>query len=60
MENAIAMSIKELDRAEVFAQLQQRAITQQQAAETLGISVRQARRLCKKYKEVGASASFLS
>lgn len=38
MERAITMNIKELDRSEVFSQLQQRDINQQQAVDILGIS----------------------
>jgi len=50
------MSTKELDRAEVFSQLRQKALTQLQAADYLGISTRQIRRLFKKYSILGPIA----
>jgi transposase len=56
MERTITMSTKELGRTEVFLKLQQKMITQQQAADILNISSRQVRRLLKEYKRVGARA----
>ena len=56
MKRIITMSSKELDRSEIFYQLQQKVITQEQAAEVLGISSRQIRRLFKEYKKHGAKA----
>lgn len=56
MERIITMSTKELDRAEVFSRLQQKVISQTQAADILGITTRHARRLFSKYKEQGALA----
>jgi hypothetical protein len=56
MERMITMSTKELGRAEVFSQLKQRVITQLQASEILGLSVRQIRRLFKAYSVKGPQA----
>ncbi len=53
MERIITMSTKELDRAEVLSKLKQKALSQTQAADVLGISCRQVRRLYKGYKEMG-------
>lgn len=44
-KDIITMSTKELDRAEVLSKLQQKAITQSQAADNLGLSVRHIKRL---------------
>ena len=56
MERIITMSTKELDRAEVLCKLRQKALSQTQAADILGISSRQVRRLYKGYKKMGAKA----
>ena len=48
------MSIKELDRAEVISQLDHNTITQLEAANILGLTDRQVRRLQKKYRLQGA------
>ena len=50
------MSTKELDRAEVLSKLKQRTLSQTQAADTLGISTRQIKRLFRAYKKLGAKA----
>ncbi len=48
------MSEKEIKRLEVMRQLEDRRMKQGQAAEELGVSVRQVKRLVKKYREEGA------
>jgi predicted ArsR family transcriptional regulator len=47
------MSIEEIKRTSVFSKLQAKALTQQQAADDLGITTRQVRRLFKSYKKQG-------
>ncbi|MBI5274569.1 MAG: helix-turn-helix domain-containing protein [Chlamydiales bacterium] len=56
MEGAINMSIKELERSKVFVQLDNKTITATQAANNLGISSRQLRRLRKDCKKTGVLA----
>jgi hypothetical protein len=56
MERIITMSTNELDRPEVFFQLRKKIIIQSQAAELLGLSTRQIRRLFKEYKKIGPLA----
>jgi len=56
MKGTITMSTKELDRAEVLSKLKQRTLSQTQAADTLGISTRQIKRLFRAYKKLGAKA----
>jgi predicted XRE-type DNA-binding protein len=56
MERVITMSIKELDRSEVLYKLKQKTLTQMQAANILGISTRQIKRLFRAYKKLGAQA----
>ncbi len=55
MTGMISMSIKELDKVEVIGKLAQKAINQEQAANALGVSDRQVRRLLKKYQKYGAT-----
>lgn len=50
------MSPRELSRAEVMQQLKAKRITQQQAAEQLGLTVRQVKRLWRAYQAGGAKA----
>ncbi|HEY5235303.1 MAG TPA: ISNCY family transposase [Rhabdochlamydiaceae bacterium] len=50
------MSNEELKRTSVFSKLQAKALTQQEAADDLGITTRQVRRLFKDYKKHGAIA----
>ena len=47
----LQMSKKELTRLEVIERLKINKMTQKKAGEALGISVRQVKRLCKKYQE---------
>ena len=56
MERIIIMSTKELDRAEVLLKVKQKTLTQIQAANILGLSSRQIRRLFREYKQRGAIA----
>ncbi len=55
MTGMISMSIKELGKVEVIGRLAQKAINQEQAANALGVSDRQVRRLLKKYQKYGAT-----
>lgn len=54
MNEVISMSIKELDRLKILDQLEKKLIKQGQAADFLGVSTRQIRRLIKAYKAHGA------
>jgi transposase len=49
------MSAKELSRLEVMQRLDEKRLTQPEAAEMLGVGVRQVKRLLRVYREVGAS-----
>jgi hypothetical protein len=51
----LEMSKKELSRVEVMERIKAKKMTQKKGAEALGISVRQVRRLWKKYEEKGAA-----
>jgi transposase len=51
----IRMSSKEVNRINILEKLKKKELKQQRAAATLGISVRQIRRLLKRYKAHGAS-----
>ena len=50
------MNINEIERSEVFLKIKEKILKQSQAAEILGISVRQVKRLFKKYKREGCKA----
>ncbi len=50
MYEVISMSNKELDRLKIIEQLAQKLINQRQAANILGLSTRQVKRLVKGYK----------
>jgi DNA-binding Lrp family transcriptional regulator len=54
MNEVISMSIKELDRLKILEELHKKQINQKQAADSLGLSARQIRRLIKSYKAHGA------
>ncbi len=56
MERAITMSNKELSRLELMHKLQNRSLNQAQAADILGISIRQTKRLWRNFKTEGAKA----
>lgn len=49
----IKMSIDELYKSEIIAQVINKKITQVKASEEIGLSLRQVKRLCKRYKEEG-------
>jgi transposase len=51
----VIMSKEELHRLEVMKQLQEKRMTQKTAAEELGVSVRQVKRLWQAYRQKGAS-----
>lgn len=51
----ITLSRKEVDRLAVIQAVQQRQLTQQDAARHLGVSVRQVKRLLRRYREAGAA-----
>jgi len=53
--NTITMSRTELSRIEIFERLKQKTIKQKKAASLLGISVRQVRRLVRRYRKDGPS-----
>lgn len=55
VDKLLTMSQKEIKRIEVMQQLQERRIKQKQAAEQMGISVRQVKRIWKRYQEQGAA-----
>jgi transposase len=56
VSDILQMSRKELDRAQVMRQLDERQIKARHAAEQLGLSIRQIRRLIKVYRREGAEA----
>lgn len=54
-EEHITLSRKEVDRLEVVQALHQRQLKQEDAARQLGVSVRQVKRLLRRYREAGAA-----
>lgn len=56
MSETIRMSRRELSRVEVMQQLKSKQVTQVQAAEQLGLTVRQIKRLWRAYQTGGAQA----
>lgn len=54
MERILAMSTKEIETIDILVQLKEKKLTQAKAADILGLSVRQIRRLFKAYKTLGA------
>ncbi len=54
MEEVITMSNKELSRLDIMQKLQNRSLNQSQAADILGISIRQIRRLWRAFRTKGA------
>lgn len=56
MAELLTMSNKELDRATVMVRVQERSLSQRAAAEALGITARQVRRLLRGYEAHGAAA----
>lgn len=55
MEELWTMSRKEWERAGVMTRLEERRLSQEAAAEALGVSVRQVRRLLRAYEVQGAA-----
>ncbi len=53
MSDILRMSPTEIGRAQVLEQLQKKQIKQRQAAEMLGVSVRQVKRLLRTYRQEG-------
>jgi transposase len=53
MERIIPMSIKEIERTEILIRVGQKSLIQTQAADILGITPRQVRRLMRKFEEYG-------
>ena len=51
----LTMSTSEMSRVEVMGRLQEKRLTQKEAARILGVSQRQVKRLWKQYREKGAS-----
>ncbi|SPX66954.1 Uncharacterised protein [Leclercia adecarboxylata] len=49
----ISMSLKELDRLQIIRDSVSRQITQEQAADRIGISIRQVKRLVQRYRVEG-------
>ena len=56
MEQIISMSIKEIERTKILIQLDGKLINQLQAADMLGLTSRQMRRLQRKYEARGTTA----
>ena len=54
MDELLKMSIKELSRLEIVQRLEGKRMIQKEAADVLGISVRQVKRLLKAYRHEGA------
>lgn len=56
MGHLITMSTKELNRIQIIERIVSNGLNQTQAAEALGVTPRQMRRLISSYKESGAHA----
>lgn len=54
MDELLTMSKRELTRLEVMQRLKEKRLTQEEAAQLLGISTRQVKRLWRAYREKGA------
>jgi transposase len=55
METLLSMSAKEVSKLEVMQRLKEKNLNQREAAEILGVSVRQVKRVFKAYREKGAA-----
>lgn len=55
MDKLLTMSEKELGRMEVIQRVEEKRLVQKEAAEILGVSERQIRRLIRRYRQGGAS-----
>ena len=51
----LTMSAKELDRLEIISRVVERRLTQQMAADQLGLGLRQVERLCRAFRTDGAA-----
>ena len=56
MSELLQMSKKELTRLEVIQRLEQKTLKQREAAQMLGLSVRQIKRLWRVYRQAGRNA----
>ncbi len=54
MDKLITMSTKELSRLEIMQRLSEKRLSQKEAANLLGLSIRQVKRLYRKYRKEGA------
>lgn len=55
MEKLLTMSANELSRLEIMQRVEEKRLKQKEAAEILGLTVRQVKRLLSKYREYGAA-----
>jgi len=55
VEKLITMSAKEMSRLEIVQRLEEKRLRQKEAAEILGLTVRQIKRLLSRYRKNGAS-----
>jgi len=55
METLLTMSGKEVSRLEVMQRLKEKSLSQKEAAEMVGVSVRQVKRMFKAYRDQGAA-----
>jgi transposase len=55
VEKLLTMSTQELSRLEVMQRVREKRLTQKEASEMLGLSVRQVKRLLRKFRQGGAS-----
>jgi transposase len=49
----VTMSSREIDRGELIRRVRAKALKQRKAAELMGISVRQVKRMCRRFKDAG-------
>lgn len=55
MDKLLTMSARELSRLEIIQRLAEKRLTQKEAGEILGVSVRQVKRILKAYRQAGAN-----
>ena len=53
----VTMSTKEIERGELIRRVREKRLTQLKAAALLGLSVRQVKRLCQRFKADGPSVT---
>ena len=58
MKEMIKMTLKEAERLSVMRQVDKKNLTLRKASEELGLSLRQTKRIRKRYKEGGVSIFF--